>query len=109
MRLLLFRQGVPEVDHPLRQPDPLVCQREIRACIAAWQARVAAPPRLGWWFSVQIDKFDDWKLLVDDLAREVCLNEPLPALAEPTDPGVDVDVLSPLQHLALLALYQEER
>ena len=109
MRLLLFRQGVPEVDHPLRQPDPLVCQREIRACIAAWQARVAAPPRLGWWFSVQIDQFDDWKLVVDDLAREVCLNEPLPALAEPTDPGIDVDVLSPLQHLALLALYQEER
>ena len=109
MRLLLFRQGVPEIDHPLRQPDPLVCQREIRACIADWQARVAVPPCLGWWFSVQIDQFDDWKLLVDDLAHEVCLNEPLPAWAEPTDPGVDVDVLSPLQHLALLALYQEER
>ena len=39
LRLLLFRQGVPEVDHALEELDPLACQREIRACVAAWQAR----------------------------------------------------------------------
>jgi len=34
-RLLLFRQGVPEVDHALEERDPLACQREIRACVSA--------------------------------------------------------------------------
>ena len=41
LRLLLFRQGIPEVDHALGELDPLACQREIRACVAAWQAMVA--------------------------------------------------------------------
>ena len=34
LRLLLFRQGVPEVEHALEQLDPLACQRQIRACVA---------------------------------------------------------------------------
>ena len=51
LRLLLFRQGVPEVDHALDALDPLACQREIRACVAEWQA-CAWTSSLGWWFTV---------------------------------------------------------
>ena len=35
LRLVLFRQGIPEVDHAIEELDPLACQREIRACVAA--------------------------------------------------------------------------
>lgn len=109
LRLVLFRQGIPEVDHALEELDPLVCQREIRTCVAAWQAHVATPPPLGWWFSVKTEQADQWLPLVDRAAGECCLNQPLPALAESWDEAAAVDVLSPFQHLALLALQQEER
>lgn len=112
MRLVLFHQGVPEVDHALEEDDPLACQREIRACVAAWQGSVDTPSALGWWLSVPIEQVDDWMPLVDEESGECCLNQPLPTWAEPSDQGAaaDVtDVLSPLQQLALLALQQEER
>ncbi|QNI65932.1 hypothetical protein [Synechococcus sp. A15-44] len=112
LRLLLFRQGVPEVDHALEQLDPLACQREVRACVAAWQALVDTPSALGWWLSVPTVQVDDWMPLVDEERGECCLNQPLPTWAEPSDQGAAGDVtgvLSPLQQLALLALQQEER
>ena len=112
MWLVLFHQGVPEVDHTLEQLDPLACQREIRSCVAAWQGSVGTPSALGWWLSVPIEQVVDWMPLVDEEGRECCLNQPLPTWAEPSDQGGAVDmtvVLSPLQQLALLALQQEER
>lgn len=112
MRLVLFRQRVPEVDHALEQHDPLACQREIRACVAAWQARVAKPSALGWWLSVPTEQGDDWMPLVDGAEGECCLNQSLPTWAEPSEQGAAgdvVDVPSALQQLALLALHQEER
>jgi len=59
LRLLLFRQGVPEVDHALDDLDALSCQREIRACVATWQALVASPPALGSWLPVPSEQVDD--------------------------------------------------
>ena len=112
MRLLLCRQGVPEVDHALEQLDPLACQREIRACVAARQGSVDTPSALGWWLSVPPEQVDDWMPLVDEESGECCLNQPLPTWAEPSDQGASgdvTDVLTPLQQLALLALQQEER
>ena len=112
MRLLLFRQRVPEVDHALEQLDPLACQREIRACVAAWQARAVMPSKLGWWLSLPSEQVDDWVPLVDGEAGECRLNQPLPTWVEPSDQGAAGDVtdaLSPLQQMALLALHQEER
>jgi hypothetical protein len=112
MRLLLRRQGVPEVDHALEPLDPLACQREVRACVAAWQALVDTPSALGWWLSVPAEQVDDWMPLVDEESGECCLNQPLPTWAEPSDQGDAGDVtgvLSPLLQLALLALQQEER
>ena len=109
LRLLLFRQGVPEVDHPLEELDPLATQREIRACVAAWQARADMPSRLGWWLSLPSKQVDDWMHLVDEAAGECCLNQPLATWAEPSDQADAADVPSALQQLALLALQQEER
>ena len=109
LRLVLFREGVPEVDHALENLDPLACQREIRVCVAAWQARAASLPPLGWWFSVKVEQVDEWLPLVEGAAGECCLNQPLPALAESWDEAAAVDALSPFQHLALLALQEEER
>ena len=112
MRLVLFHQGVPEVDHALEQLDPLACQREIRACVAAWQCLVDTPSALGWWLSVPRAQVDDWMPLVDEASGECCLNQPLPTWAEPSDDGTAgeaTDVPSPLQQLALVALQQEER
>ena len=112
MRLVLFHQGVPEVDHALEQLDPLACQREIRACVAAWQCLVDTPSALGWWLSVPRAQVDDWMPLVDEASGECCLNQPLPTWAEPSDDGTAgeaTNVPSPLQQLALLALQQEER
>ena len=111
LRLLLFRQGVPEVDHALEQLDPLSCQREIRACVAAWQAMVDPPSALGWWLSVPSEQVDAWMPLVDGAAGECCLNQPLPTWAELLEQGAAGDVVdlpSSLQQLALLALHQEE-
>ena len=107
MRLVVFREGVPEVDHALEELDPLACQREIRACVAEWQTR-AWTSSLGWWFTVPAEQVDDWLPLVDGAAGECCLNQPLSAWAEPWGQG-SADVQSPLQQLALLALHQEER
>ena len=109
MRLLLFRQRVPEVDHVLEQLDPLACQREIRACVAAWQARAVMPSKLGWWLSLPSEQVDDWMPLVDGEAGECCLNQPLPIWAEPSDQDAAAAVPSALQQLALFALHQEER
>ena len=116
MRLSLRRQGVPEVDHALEQLDPLACQREIRACVATWQARAEMPSALGWWLSwwlsVPSEQVDNLMPLVDGAAGECCLNQPLPAWVEPFEHAAAGDVtgvLSPLQQLALLALHQEER
>ena len=105
-------RGVPEVDHALEQLDPLACQREIRACVAAWQGSVDPPSALGWWLSVPAEEIDDWMPLVDEEGGECCVNQPLPTWAEPSDQGAAGDVtdaLSPLQQMALLALHQEER
>ena len=112
LRLLLFRQGVPEVDHALEELDPLACQREIRSCVAGWQARADMPSVLGWWLSLPSEQVDDWMPLVDGAAGECCLNQALPTWAEPSDNGAAgevTDVPSALQQLALLALHQEER
>ena len=112
LRLFLFRQQVPEVDHALEVHDPMACQREIRTCVAAWQACVATPSALGWWLSLPAEQVDDWMPLVDAAAGECCLNQPLPAWVEPFEHAAAGDVtgvLSPLQQLALLALHQEER
>ena len=111
LRLLLFRQGVPEVDHALGQLDLQACQREIRACVAEWQA-CAWTSSLGWWFTVPAEQVDAWLPLVDGAAGECCLNQPLPAWVQPSDHGAagdGIDLLSPLQQMALLALHQEER
>ena len=111
MRLVVFREGVPEVDHALEELDPLACQREIRACVAAWQAR-AWISSLGWWFTVPAEQVDVWLPLVDEAAGECCLNQPLSAWAAPWGQGTSgdgTDVLSPLQQLAMLALHQGER
>ena len=108
IRLVLFRQQIPEVDHVLSTDDPESCEPEIRACIAAWRARDASSSDLGWWFSIKAEHFDDWLALINDSAGECCLNEPLPVLADPWDQDSVVD-LSPLQHLALLSLQKEER
>ncbi len=112
LRLLLFRQGIAEVDHALESRGTLACQREIRACVAAWQAMVAWPSELGWWLSVPTEQFDDWMPLVDGAVGECCLNQPLPTWTEPFDQGAHgdlTDVPSALQQLALLALHLEER
>ena len=109
MRLVLFHQGVPEVDHALEQLDPLACQREIRACVAAWQGSVDPPSALGWWLSVPAEEIDDWMPLVDEEGGECCLNQPLPTWAEPSDQADVAAGPSALQQLALLALQQEER
>ena len=109
IRLLLLRQQVPEVDHALVEDDPVACRRVIRACVAAWQARLVSPPALGWWLSVPTEQVDEWLPLVDGAAGECCLNQPLPVWAESSDQDDAADVLSPLQHLALLALQEEER
>ena len=111
LRLLLFRQGVPEVDHALDALDPLARWREIRACVAEWQA-CAWTSSLGWWLTVPAEQVDAWLPLVDGAAGECCLNQPLPVWAEPSDDGTAgevTDVPSALQQLALLALHQEER
>ena len=109
MHLLLFRQGVPEVDYALAGDDSVADQREIRACVAAWQAMVDTPSTLGWWLSVKAEQVDDWMALVDEAAGECCLNQTLPNWAEPSDQTDAADVPSALQQLALLALHQEER
>ena len=109
IRLLLLRDQVPEVDHLLEADEPVACQREIRACVAAWQACVSMPRALGWWFSLKPEQADDWFPLVDDSAGECCLNKPLPAWAEPWDEVAAAAALSPFQHLALLALQKEEQ
>ena len=111
IRLVVFREGVPEVDHALGEHDPLACHREIRACIAEWQTR-AWTSSLGWWFTVPAEQVDTWMPLVDSAAGECCLNQPLPTWAEPSAQGAagdEIDVPSALQQLALLALHQEER
>ena len=109
MRLVLFRRWVPEVDHALVDDDPLARRREIRACVASWQVRLATPSPLGWWFSVPTEQVDDFLPLVDGASDECCLNQPLSSWAEPSDPDASVDVPSALQQLALLALHLEER
>jgi len=112
LHLLLFRQRVPEVDHALEAHDPLACQREIRACVAAWQARVPQASALGWRLSLPTEQLDDWMPLVDGAAGECCLNQPLPTWAESSEEraaGDLIDVPSALQQLALLALHREER
>ena len=112
LHLLLFHQGVPQVDHALGELDPLACQREIRACVAAWQAMVDLPSVLGWWLSVPSEQVDDWMPLVDGAAGECCLNQALPTWAEPSEQDATREVInvpSALQQLALLALHQEER
>ena len=115
IRLLLIHQQVPEVDLALVEENPVSCRSEIRTCVAAWQARLASPPVLGWWFSVPTEQLDDWLPLVDAAAGESCLNQTLPDWADSSDhnDGADqdepADVLSPLQHLALLAMQEEER
>ena len=112
MRLLLFRQGVPEVDHALEELDPLACQREIRACVATWQPSAAGTAALGWWLSVPSEELDDWMPLVDGAAGECCLNQALPTWVEPSEQGAAGDVAdlpSALQQLALLMLHHEEQ
>ena len=109
IHLVLFRQRVPEVDHAFEGDDLMACQRVIRSCVAAWQARLASPAVLGWWFSVQAEQVDDWLPLVDGVDGERCLNQPLPAWVEPVDQDTAADVMSPLQQLALSALHREER
>ena len=111
MRLVVFRDGVPEVDHALGEHDPLASQREIRACVAEWQTR-AWTSSLGWWFTVPAEQVDTWMPLVDCAAGECCLNQSLLTWAEPSAQGAagdEIDVPSALQQLALLALHQEER
>ena len=108
-RLVLHRGGVPEVDHSFSADDVDGSQQLIRQLIGAWQGLLDEPQPLGWWLSISDDLSPHWCSIVEGTAGEQNLTQRLTWSPELWDGDGFSEALSPLEHLALFALHQEEQ
>ncbi|AII48239.1 hypothetical protein KR52_03595 [Synechococcus sp. KORDI-52] len=107
-RLILMRDRIPEIDRTFSSNDVDVCIAETRALIRSWQQKLNAPRPLGWWFTLEDPSRRDWLQLVDAEAGEQSLNRPLAWSPDPWTESAGAEVLSPLAHLVLGQLHEEE-
>ena len=107
MRLVLVRDGVPELDCSLRSDDPAELRVALRARIAAWQNLCGARPTLGWWLSVSPDWQDALQPLIDPDRGERDLTAACRWAASAAGPTENLSPLSSLETLALSGMAED--
>ena len=111
VRLVLVRNGVPEVDQTFARegtaPDALIAA--IRRSVSAWCALTNDPAPLGWWFSFPESQQQTFLPLIDPGREDCCLNQVLEWNPEPWGDEAGNDPLEPLEQLALFGMLMEKR
>ena len=107
-RLILMRDRTPEIDVVLSSNQPELARAEIRAAVHAWQQTLKISSALGWWFTLKDAESSGWYQIADVEAGEQVLNTSLQWFPEPWGDVDEPNALPPLDHLALMALHQEE-
>ena len=111
VRLVLVRDGVPEVDQTFARegiaPDVLIAA--IRRCVSAWCALTNGPAPLGWWLSFPESQHQTFLPLIDPGRQDCCLNQVLEWKPEPWGDEAGNDPLEPLEQLALFGMLMEKR
>ena len=88
--------------------QPELARAEIRAAVHAWQQTLKISSALGWWFTLKDAESSGWYQIADVEAGEQVLNTSLQWFPEPWGDVDEPNALPPLDHLALMALHQEE-
>ena len=107
MRLVLVRDGVPELDCSLRSDDPAELRGALRARIAAWHNFCGARPTLGWWLSVSPDWQDALQPLIDPDRGERDLTAAGRWAASAVSPTENLSPLTPIEALALSGMAED--
>ena len=111
VRLVLVRNGVPEVDQTFARegtaPDVLIAA--IRRSVTAWDALANGPAPLGWWLSFPESQQQTFLPLIDPGRQDCCLNQALEWNPEPWGDEAGNDPLEPLEQLALFGMLMEKR
>ena len=108
MRMVLIRDGVPEVDRrfKLEQPDQL--RDDIRRFVAAWRAESSVNRSLGWWFSLPDLDAEGLLPLIDLDRGEQRLDQALAWTPDSVMDGSGQRTLDPLDHLCLYGMVSED-
>ncbi|MAV13246.1 MAG: hypothetical protein CL861_07330 [Cyanobium sp. MED843] len=107
LRLVLIRDGVPEVDHTIQLAEPDVMRQELRRIVSAWQSLTSSSPCLGWCLSLP-EHLVAMVLPVVDIDRdEQRLDLSLEELVVPSPETLQEEELTPLEQLALIGMLED--
>ena len=107
LRLVLIRDGVPEVDHLIQVAETDVMRQEMRRVVSAWQSLTSSSPCLGWCLSLPEHLVDMVLPMIDidrdeqrlDASRDVPF---IPLYDAPSE-----EELTPLELLALVGMLED--
>lgn len=107
LRLVLIRDGVPEVDYPIQITEPVVMRQELRRVVSAWQSLTIRFTGLGWWLSLP-DHMVDMVLPMIDVDRdEQRLDVSANPLVVPSPDALQEEELTPMDQLALIGMLED--
>ena len=107
LRLVLIRDGVPEVDHSIPFDEPVAMRQELRRVVSAWQALTSSSPGLGWWLSLPDHMVDMVSPIIDIDRDEQRLDVSLQELVVPSPETLQDEELTPLEQLALIGMLED--
>ena len=107
LRLVLIRNGVPEVDYPIQITEPFAMRQEIRRVVSAWQSLTVRPTGLGWWLSLPEHTVDMVLPMIDVDRNEQRLDASGNALVVPSPDTLQEEELTPLELLALIGMLED--
>ena len=107
LRLVLIRDGVPEVDHSIPFDEPVAMRQELRRVVSAWQALTSSSPGLGWWLSLPDRVVDMVSPIIDIDRDEQRLDVSLQELVVPSPETLQDEELTPLEQLALIGMLED--
>lgn len=105
VRLVLIRQGVPEVDRLIPASSSTELRGVVRQTISAWQRMSTSTRPLGWWMSLSREMTQRLQSLVDPNLDEHQLDQASIWPLQPLDADLD-DSLTALEQLSLLGLLE---
>ena len=107
LRLVLIRDDVPEVDHPIQIAQPLAMRQELRRVVSAWQSLTSTSESLGWCLSLPAHQVDMLVPMIDIDRDEHLLDASRNAPIVPWPEAASEEELTPLELLALLGMLED--
>lgn len=107
LRLVVIRDGVPEIDYAIPRGTPSIMRQELRRVVSAWQSLAGSTPSMGWWLSLPDELVDSVAPIVDIDRGEQRLDMPVQTVLASDSDQDELDSLNPLEQLALEGMFED--